>query len=86
MIWYDYYYFVLVVPAIILSLFAQAKVKSTYNKYARISNSKHITGAQAAFNVLSHYGIRDVRIECGHGKLSDHYDPRSTVIRLSPEV
>ncbi|MBQ3136117.1 MAG: zinc metallopeptidase [Clostridia bacterium] len=86
MIWYDYYYFVLVVPAIILSLFAQAKVKSTYNKYARISNSKHITGAQAAFNVLSHYGIRDVRIECGHGKLSDHYDPRSNVIRLSPEV
>ncbi len=86
MLWYDYYYFVLVVPAIILSLFAQAKVKSTYNKYARISNTRHITGAQAAHNVLSHYGIRDVRIECGHGKLSDHYDPRSNVIRLSPEV
>ncbi len=86
MLWYDYYYLVLVVPAIILSLLAQAKVKSTYSKYARVSNTKRITGAQAALNVLSHYGIRNVRIECGHGKLSDHYDPRINVIRLSPEV
>ncbi len=86
MLWYDYYYIILVVPAIILSLFAQAKVKSTYGKYARVSNIKHITGAQAAQNVLNHYGIRDVRIECGHGKLSDHYDPRVNVIMLSPEV
>ncbi len=86
MFWYDYYYIILVVPAIILSLFAQAKVKSTYGKYARVSNTRHITGAQAAQNVLNHYGIRDVRIECGHGKLSDHYDPRVNVIRLSPEV
>lgn len=86
MLWYDYYYFILVVPAIILSLFAQMKVKNTYNKYAHISNTKHITGAQAAYNVLLHYGIRDVRIECGQGKLSDHYDPRNNVIRLSPEV
>lgn len=86
MLWYDYYYIVLVLPAVILSLIAQAKVKSTYNKYARISNSKHITGAQAAHNVLAHYGINNVKIECGQGKLSDHYDPRVNVIRLSPEV
>ncbi len=83
---YDYYYLILVVPAIILSFIAQALVKSTYNKYARISNRKLITGAQAAYNVLSHYGITNVKIECGHGKLSDHYDPRINVIRLSPEV
>ncbi len=86
MFWYDYYYIILVVPAIIISLIAQAKVKSTYNKYAQISNTKHITGAQAAYNVLAHYGIRDVKIECVHGKLSDHYDPRVNTIRLSPEV
>ena len=86
MLWYDYYYFILVLPAVILSLIAQAKVKSTYGRFARISNTKHITGAQAAYNVLSHYGIRDVKIECGHGKLSDHYDPRVNIIRLSPEV
>ncbi|MBR6568333.1 MAG: zinc metallopeptidase [Clostridia bacterium] len=86
MLWYDYYYFILVLPAVILSLIAQAKVKSTYGKFARIGNSRRITGAQAAHNVLSHYGIRDVKIECGHGKLSDHYDPRVNIIRLSPEV
>lgn len=86
MLWYDYYYIVLVLPAIILSFIAQAKVKSTYNKFSRISNTRHITGAQAAYNVLSHYGIRDVKIECGSGKLTDHYDPRCNVIRLSPEV
>ena len=86
MLWYDYYYLILVVPAIIISLIAQAKVKSTYGKYAKISNSKRITGAQAAQNVLNHYGIRDVRIEQVAGKLSDHYDPRANVIRLSPEV
>ncbi len=86
MLWYDYYYFILVVPAIILSLIAQAKVKSTYSKYAKISNSKRISGAQAAYNVLSHYGIKDVRIEQVSGTLSDHYDPKAKVIRLSPGV
>lgn len=86
MFWYDYYYIVLVLPAVILSLFAQAKVKSTYGKYARISNFRRITGAQAAANVLNHYGITNVRIEQCSGKLSDHYDPRANVIRLSPEV
>lgn len=86
MIWYDYYYLILVVPAIILSLIAQHNVKGTYNKMARINNKKGLSGAQAAYNVLSHYGINDVRIEQVGGKLSDHYDPRSKVIRLSPEV
>lgn len=86
MFWYDYYYFVLVVPAIVLSLIAQAKVKSTYSKYAKVANTKRISGAQAAYNVLLHYGINNVKIEQTTGKLSDHYDPRSNVIRLSPEV
>lgn len=86
MFWYDYYYLILVVPAIIVSLIAQTKVKTTYSKYSKVANSKRITGAQAAYNVLRHYGINDVRIEQVSGKLSDHYDPRSNVIRLSPEV
>lgn len=86
MIWYDYYYLVLVVPAIIISLIAQANVKRTYANMAKINNKKGLTGAQAAYNVLSHYGIRDVIIEQTQGKLSDHYDPRVNVIRLSPEV
>ncbi len=82
----DYSYFILVLPAVILSLIAQAKVKSTYAKYSKIPNSKRMTGAQAAYNVLRNYGIDNVRIEQVAGKLTDHYDPRTNVIRLSPEV
>lgn len=79
-------YIVLVVPAFILSLAAQAKVKSTYAKMSKIRNTSGYTGAQAAAAVLRHYGITNVRIEETTGKLSDHFDPRSNVIRLSREV
>jgi len=79
-------YLILVVPAFIISLIAQAKVKSTYSKMAKVRNTSGYTGAQAAAAVLRHYGIMDVRIEETHGKLSDHFDPRSKVIRLSREV
>ena len=85
-LFYDYYYIILVIPAMILAIIAQAKVKSTYAKYSKIGNSRSITGAYAAQAVLTHYGIRDVRIEQVSGKLSDHYDPKAKVIRLSSEV
>lgn len=86
MIWYDYYYLILVVPAIILSLIAQVNVKNTYAQMSRIKNKKNLTGAAAAYNVLQHYGISGVRVEPTTGKLTDHYDPKNNVIRLSPEV
>ena len=86
MFWYDYYYLILVVPALIIAGLAQINVKKTYSQMAKVANKKRLTGAQAAAMVLSSYGINNVRIELGHGKLSDHYDPRSNVIRLSPEV
>jgi len=86
MYFYDYYYFILVVPALIISLIAQAKVKSTYAKMSRVMNMRGLTGAQAAENVLRYYGISDVRIEPVSGSLTDHYDPRSNVIRLSEGV
>lgn len=86
MFYFDYYYLILVVPAMIISLLAQINVKKTYAKMAAINNKKRLTGAQAAEALLSSNGIGNVRIELGHGKLSDHYDPRSNVIRLSPEV
>ena len=86
MIWYDYYYLVLVVPALIISLFAQINVKKTYSKMAKILNQRGITGEMAAQRVLSYSNIDNVRIEQTRGKLSDHYDPRGNVIRLSPEV
>ena len=79
-------YIVLVLPAFILSLVAQAKVKSTYSRMAKVKNTSGYTGAQAAAAVLRHYGIMNVRIEETHGKLSDHFDPRTNVIRLSREV
>ena len=84
--YFDYYYIILVLPVIIASLIIQARLKSTYAKYSRIGNARQITGAQAAQMVLGYYGIRDVRIEHVNGKLSDHYDPKAKVIRLSDGV
>ena len=88
MFWfYDYYYLILVVPAIIISLIAQANVKSTYRKMSSVQNRKNITGAQAAYSVLSFCGLANtVRIENVAGNLTDHYDPRTNVIRLSNGV
>ncbi len=86
MIWYDYYYLVLVVPAIIISLIAQINVKKTYSSMSKIRNQRGITGAMAAQRVLAYYGINNVRIEQVGGQLTDHYDPKANVIRLSPAV
>ncbi len=79
-------YIVLVLPAFILSLIAQARVKTTYSKMAKVRNISGYTGARAAEAVLRYYGITDVTIEETRGKLTDHFDPRSKVIRLSSEV
>lgn len=80
----DYLYLVLVLPAIVFMLIAQIGVKSTFSKY-----SKHfcnISGAEAARRVLEANGVLDVRIERVSGNLTDHYDPRTNVIRLSDAV
>ncbi|MCR5484552.1 MAG: zinc metallopeptidase [Clostridiales bacterium] len=82
----DYYYILLVVPAFLLALWAQINVKSTYRKMSSVMNERGLTGEKAAARVLYHYGIKDVRIEMVGGELTDHYDPRSNVIRLSPDV
>ena len=84
--WYDYYYFILVIPAMLVSLWAQIRVKGTYSKMSKLQNTRGLTGAQAAQRVLSYYGITDVRIEPVAGTLTDHYDPRDNVIRLSQGV
>ena len=86
MVWYDYYYFILVIPAMLVSLWAQIRVKSTYSKMSRVMNSRGLSGAEAARNVLRYYGIDDVRIEQVSGSLTDHFDPRDNVIRLSEGV
>lgn len=85
-LFYDYYYIIFVIPAIILSLIVQFKLKSTYAKYSKVGNARRITGAQAASLVLNYYGISDVNITSVNGTMTDHYDPTQKVIRLSEGV
>lgn len=89
MYWYygfDWTYFVLVLPTLLFALWAQAHVNSTFKKYSRVRNMRGMTGAQAAQAVLSANGVYGVRIERISGSLTDHYDPKSNVIRLSDSV
>ncbi len=79
----DIYYVVLVIPAMIFAFWAQAKVSSTSKKYSKISNSQGMTGADAARMILNANGLYDVGIERVAGDLTDHYDPKANVIRLS---
>lgn len=84
--YYDYYYLVLVLPAILLSLFAQMKVKSTYKKYAQINAWQGLTAQEVVQRVLLQNGVSGVGIERVAGDLTDHYDPKTNVIRLSDSV
>ena len=89
---YGYYYrmfdptYILVLIGVIISLWASAKVKTTYAKYSRVRSMSGMTGAQAAERILYSAGIYDVRIEHVRGDLTDHYDPRNRVLRLSDTV
>ena len=82
----DYYYLILVVPTLILSVWAQIMVKSTFAKYSKIPCSRKITGQSAAAMLLQANRINDVRIEAVGGSLTDHYDPSSKTLRLSGPV
>lgn len=77
---------ILLAPAIILSIYAQYKVKTTFNKYSDVPSAQGLTGADAARRLLDSAGLHDVNIESASGRLSDHYDPRSRVLRLSADV
>lgn len=82
----DWYYIVLVLPAMIFSLWASSRVNSTFRKYSQMQNSRGMTGADAARAVLLVNGVSGVRIERVAGNLTDHYDPKTNVIRLSDSV
>ncbi|NCB04655.1 MAG: zinc metallopeptidase [Clostridia bacterium] len=82
----DIYYIILVVPAILLALWAQGKVSSTFRRYSQVRPRNGMTGAQAAEAVLRANGVTGVRIERVGGNLTDHFDPREGVIRLSDSV
>ena len=83
---FDWTYVILVLPCVLLSLWASSNVNSTFKKYSRQYSSRRLTGADAAQRVLSANGVRGVRIERVAGNLTDHYDPRTNVIRLSDNV
>ena len=90
--YYNYYYgfdmtyLVLVLPCILISLWASSNVKSTFQRYSSQYSLRRLTGAEAAQRVLMANGVRGVRIEPVSGSLTDHFDPRTNVIRLSDSV
>jgi len=86
MFFYDNYYLMLVVPAILISMFAQVKVKSTYKKYSEIMSTGSKTAMEITRRILDSNGLQNVGIEHVSGSLTDHYDPRVNVIRLSDTV
>ena len=83
---FDWTYLVLILPCMIFSLIASSRVNSTFQKYSQQYSQRRLTGAEAAQHVLQYNGISGVRIERVSGNLTDHYDPRTNVIRLSDSV
>ncbi len=87
---FGWFYFdwtiLIVLPALIISLWAQLKVNITYEKYAKVYTRRGMTGADAARRILDSHGLQHVGIEHIRGHLTDHYDPRANVIRLSDAV
>lgn len=78
--------FILVLPALFFAMYAQFKVNNTFNRYLRERSYAGLTGAQVARKVLDDHGMYDVNVERVGGRLSDHYDPRARVVRLSPDI
>ena len=83
---FDWTYVVLVLPCILLSLWASSNVNSTFKRYAKQFSSRRITGADAARRVLAANGVHALRIDRVSGNLTDHFDPKTNVIRLSDSV
>ncbi|MFA6103212.1 MAG: zinc metallopeptidase [Victivallaceae bacterium] len=83
---FNIYDIVLVLPAFIFAMYAQFKVKSTFNYYSQQSNARGLTGAEVARMILDDNGLTDIPVEPVEGELSDHYDPSSRTLRLSESV
>ncbi len=86
MFFFDPLYLLFAGPPLLLALYAQFKVKGAFNKFSRVRTARGVTGAQVARALLDANGLRGVRVERVSGFLSDHYDPRHKVLRLSPDV
>ena len=81
-----YYGSIILIPAIIFTMYAQSKVNSNFRRYSNIRNARNMTGAEAARRMLDANGLTNVQIEQTRGSLTDHYDPRKRVLRLSQSV
>lgn len=86
MFWFDPYYLIFMAPAFILMMLAQWYVSSAFRKWSRVPVRSGLSGAEAAERLIRHAGLYGVTIEMTGGMLTDHYDPRSKVLRLSPNV
>jgi len=86
MFYLDPLYLILALPGLLLGLWAQMRVKGTFSKYSKVRTASNLTGAEIARHLLDNQGLQDVCIEETQGFLSDHYDPRTRVLRLSPDV
>jgi Zn-dependent membrane protease YugP len=86
MFFFDPLYLILALPGLILGLWAQSRVRGTFNKYSKARTVNGLTGAEVARHLLDSNGLYDIRIEETQGRLSDHYDPRERILRLSPDV
>jgi Zn-dependent membrane protease YugP len=80
------YTFIFLIPPLLLAFYAQAKVRGTYAKFSRVGSASGVSGARMAQEILNMGGAHQVKIEETKGQLSDHYDPRKRVLRLSPGV
>lgn len=80
---FDQTYIYLIIPALIISMYAQFKVTSTFSKYKNVRNARGLTASQVCRTILDRHGLRDVKIEHIAGNLTDHYDPKARVVRLS---
>ncbi|MCL4858519.1 MAG: zinc metallopeptidase [Caldilineaceae bacterium] len=86
MFFFDPLYLVIAMPALLLALWAQWRVKSAFGQYSQVRSLRGISGAQAARRILDANGLQNVGVERVSGFLSDHYDPSSKTLRLSPDV
>lgn len=86
MFFFDPFWLVFAIPPLLVMLYAQHRVQSTYGRYAEEANLLGLTGAEVAVRLLRGHGLHNVQLEVSEGKLSDHYDPTSKTLRLSPEV
>ena len=83
---FDPLYLILALPALLLGMYAQSRVRNNFNKYSQVRTWRGVTGAQVARSLLNSQGLYDVQVEESQGFLSDHYDPRTRTLRLSPDV